>query len=300
MDPYAIEMEISLPQINLPTELLRAFVTVIEVESYTHAAELLGRTQPAISLQMKRLEELVGASLIVRKGRGVALTERGEAMIGHARQILRLNDIAISQFTSDAAIGALRIGLPVDYGVRMLQSCLTRIARQNPQIRTEIRCDLSRNLIEALQKDEIDIAVGLYQGGEQQFLHRSWLEKPFWAAADGLNFRDEDELPLIAHPFGCVYRERMTEALEQIGRRWRVAFSSPGIGSIQQAILDGVGVSCLTGPTMLEGLQRLPASSGLPDLEPLNIGLFYRQTRLADYGHQVINDIETTLNEALT
>jgi len=109
-----------MPQINLPTELLRTFVTVIEVESYTHAAELLGRTQPAISLQMKRLEELVGAPLIVRKGRGVALTERGEAMIGHARQILRLNDIAVSLFGGDAAdsgedqaLQASDIGLPV-------------------------------------------------------------------------------------------------------------------------------------------------------------------------------------------
>ena len=160
-----------MAQINLQTELLRTFVTVIEVESYTHAAELLGRTQPAISLQMKRLEELVGAPLIVRKGRGVALTERGEALIGHARQILRLNDIAVSQFGGDTADGTLRIGLPVDYGVRMLQSCLTRIVQQEPHIRTEIRCDLSRNLIEALHKDELDVAVGLYPGGDQQFLH---------------------------------------------------------------------------------------------------------------------------------
>lgn len=286
-------------QINLPTELLRTFVTVIEVESYTHAAELLGRTQPAISLQMKRLDELVGQPLIVRKGRGVALTERGEALIGHARQILRLNDIAVSQFGGDAADSALRIGLPVDYGVRMLQSCLTRIVRKNPHIKTEIRCELSRNLIEALHKDELDIAVGLYPGGDQQFLHRSWLEKPVWVSAKGVDFIDVDELPLIAHPYGCVYRERMTEALEQVDRRWRVAFSSPGIGSIQQAILDGIGVSCLTGPTMLDGLESLPAASGLPELEPLNIGLFYRQTGLAQHGHQVVNDIEVTLNEAL-
>lgn len=289
-----------MAQINLQTELLRTFVTVIEVESYTHAAELLGRTQPAISLQMKRLEELVGAPLIVRKGRGVALTERGEALIGHARQILRLNDIAVSQFGGDTADGTLRIGLPVDYGVRMLQSCLTRIVQQEPHIRTEIRCDLSRNLIEALHKDELDVAVGLYPGGDQQFLHRSWLEKPVWVSAEGADFKNAEELPVIAHPYGCVYRERMTEALERAGRRWRIAFSSPGIGSIQQAILDGIGVSSLTGPTMLKGLQRLPADRGLPDLDPLNIGLFYRQTGLAEHGHQVVNDIEVTLNEALT
>lgn len=286
--------------LNLPTELLRTFVTVIEVDSYTHAASLLGRTQPAISLQMKRLEELVGQPLVTRKGRGVSLTERGEALIGHARQILRLNDLAVSQFDRDQSGRALRIGLPVDYGVRMLQSCMTRIVQQNPDLRPEIRCDLSRNLIDGLRKDELDIAVGLYPGGDQQFLHRTWLEKPVWVAARGRTFENSDALPLIAHPHGCVYRDRMTEALEQAKRRWRIAFSSPGIASLQQAVLDGMGVTCLTGPTMLDGLQRLPPSTGLPELEPLHIGVFYRQTRLDQTGHRIVNEIEVTLKQALS
>ncbi len=287
-------------QINLPTELLRTFVTVIEVESYTHAATLLGRTQPAVSLQMKRLEELVGQPLVLRQGRNVSLTERGEALIDHARQILRLNDLAVSQFDTTATGSALRIGLPVDYGVRVLQSCLTKIIKKNPGLRTEIRCDLSRNLINALRQDELDVAVGLYPGGDQQFLHRSWVEKPVWVAAKGKSFTDLDELPLIAHPQGCVYRDRMTEALKQAKRRWRIAFSSPGITSVQQAVLDGMGVSCLTGPTMLDGLAKLPRDMGLPDLEPLHIGLFYRQTRLDLTGHQIINAIEVTLKEAVS
>ena len=286
--------------INLPIELLRTFVTVIEVESYTHAAVLLGRTQPAISLQMKRLDELVGQPLILRNGRGVALTERGEALIGHARQILRLNDIAVGQFAGGPEGRVLRVGLPVDYGVRMLQSSVTALVRDNPSIKTEIRCDLSRNLIDALQRGELDIVVGLYPGGDQQFLFRHWLEYPAWVAAAGLSFADVDELPLAAHPFGCVYRDRMTEALEQAGRRWRVAFSSPGIGSLQQAVLDGIGLSCLTGPTMIDGLQRLSAEDGLPELKPLHIGLFYRQTHLGQDGHHLLNEIEATLDHGLT
>jgi DNA-binding transcriptional LysR family regulator len=289
-----------LAQVNLPTELLRTFVTVIEVESYTHAATLLGRTQPAISLQMKRLEDLVGQPLILRSGRELALTERGESLIAHARQILRLNDIAVSQFDRTTESSTLRIGLPVDYGVHMLQACMTRIIQQNSNLRTEIHCDLSRNLIAALRKDELDIAVGLYPGGDQQFLYRSWLEKPVWVGAKGLNFGDLDELPLVVHPYGCVYRDRMTDALKQAKRRWRIAFSSPGIGSVQKAILDGIGVSCLTGPTMLEGIGPLAPDTGLPELQPLHIGLFYRQTRLAQDGHRVVNEIEETLEAALS
>ena len=287
-----------MAQLNLPTELLRTFVTVIEVASYTHAASLLGRTQPAISLQMKRLEELVGQPLILRKGRKVTLTERGEALIGHARQILRLNDIAVSQFGNDTQARALRIGLPVDYGVRMLQTCLTQVVKENPTAKIEIRCDLSRNLIDDLRKDSLDVAVGLYPGGDQQFLHRSWLEKPIWVAAKGHSFAQEDELPLVAHPYGCAYRDRMIETLKQANRRWRIAFSSPGIGSVQQAVLEGLGVSCLTGPTMVDGLVRLPPDVGLPELDPLHIGLFYRQTKLGQIGHSVVNDIEATLEQS--
>lgn len=287
-------------QLNLPTELLRTFVTVIEVDSYTHAASLLGRTQPAISLQMKRLEEMVGQPLVQRKGRGVTLTERGGSFIGHARQMLRVNDIAVSQFDRHTENSTLRIGLPVDYGVRLLQACMTQVVHDNVDVKMEIRCDLSRNLIDSLRKDELDIAVGLYPGGDQQFLYRSWLEKPVWVAASGLSFEHVDALPLIAHPYGCVYRDRMTEALEKVKRSWWIAFSSPGIGSMQQAILDGIGASCLTGPTMIEGLSILPPDSGLPDLDPLNIGLFYRQTRLGQHGHQVVDKIEATLEAALS
>ncbi len=275
-------------------------MTVVEVESYTHAATLLGRTQPAISLQMKRLEELIGQQLIVRSGRKVTLTEHGEALIAHARQILRLNDIAVSQFDRSNDGATLRVGLPLDYGVRLLQSGMTQIVQQNQNLKTEIRCDLSRNLIEGLRRDELDIAVGLYQGGDQQFLFRHWLEKPIWVGAEGFTLEDVDELPLVVHPYGCVYRDRMTDALKQTKRRWRIAFSSPGIGSLQQAVLDGLGVSCLTGPTMVHGLQHLRPETGLPDLEPLHIGLFYRQTRLSQNGHQVVDAIAKTLESALS
>lgn len=286
--------------LNLPTELLRTFVTIIEVNSYTHAANLLGRSQPAISLQMKRLEELIGHQLIARSGRDVSLTEQGEVLIGHARQMLRLNDLVVSQFDRSTESSVLRVGLPLDYGVRLLQSCMTDLVQRDETLRSEIRCDLSRDLIAALRKDELDIAVGVYQGGDQQFLFRSWQEKPVWVGAEGFDANGADELPLVVHPFGCVYRDRMTEALKQSKRRWRVAFSSPGIGSLQQAVLDGIGVSCLTGPTMLEGLQHLEPASGLPDLEPLHIGLFYRQTRLGQHGHQVVDAIANTLEAAIT
>lgn len=101
--------------INLPTDLLRAFITVIDLGGYTRAGEALGRTQPAISLQMKRLEELLDAILITHEGRELKLTEQGEALAVYARQLLRLNDEAVAKLKGRSAQGLLRVGLPTDF-----------------------------------------------------------------------------------------------------------------------------------------------------------------------------------------
>ncbi len=285
--------------VNLPTELLRTFVTVIEVRNYTRAAQLLSRTQPAISLQLQRLEQLTGQKLILRDGRDMTLTEQGEALATHARQILRLNDLAVSQFDPPAEGDKLRVGLPLDYAVNLLQSSLTDFVRENPSVQIEIRCDLSQNLIEALQNDEIDLAIALFEGSDQQYLFRQWREVPFWCGADDFDLDLYEEIPLVVHPYGCVYRERMTEALKFVNRRWRIAYSSPGIGGLQNAVCDGLGLSCLTGPTQLAGMRQLGLAEGLPNLEPLHIGLFFRQTRLGNIGHAAVDRISHTVENAL-
>lgn len=273
--------------VNLPTDLLRTFVTVIEVKSFTRAADLLGRSQPAVSLQIKRLEELVGYKLIHQKGRAMQVSEKGEALAMHARQILRLNDLAMGLFERDGRDESLRVGLPLDYGVRRLQQSLTALMTSEPDLRLVMRCDLSQNLLDALLRDEIDMMVALYQGGDPQFLVRRWQEQPFWVGAAALRPSDFTELPLVAHPPGCVYRQRMTEALKLARRGWEVVFSSPDIEAVQQAVRDRLGFSSLTNSTMQPGMRRIAPEEGLPALEPLRIGLFYRQTRLSGGGNLV-------------
>jgi DNA-binding transcriptional LysR family regulator len=285
--------------VNLPTELLRTFVTVIEVRNYTRAADLLSRTQPAISLQLQRLEQLTGQKLILRDGRDMTLTEQGEALATLARQILRLNDLAVSQFDPPAQGDKLRIGLPLDYAVNLLQASLTEFVKEHPSAQIEIRCDLSQNLIDAMQNDEIDLAIALFHGSDQQYLFRQWREVPSWVGAEDFDLSRFQEIPLVVHPHGCVYRERMTEALNFVNRPWRIAYSSPGIGGLQNAVRDGLGLSCLTGPTQCDGMRRLGLSDGLPNLEPLHIGLFFRQTRLGKVGHAAVDCISHTVEDAL-
>lgn len=285
--------------LNLPMDLMRSFVTVIEVESYTQAARLLGRTQPAISLQIQRLENLVGHQLLIQKGRQIVLTERGETLAQQARQILRLNDLAISQFDCSKDGAGLRIGLPLDYAVNMLQQAMSNLVKNTPDVQIEIQCALSQSLIESLHKDEIDIVVALFKGSDQQFLFRQWQEQPIWVGAEGFELSAFDALPLVVHPTGCAYRARMTEALKRVNRSWRVAYSSPGIHGVQSAVLDGLGLSCLTVPTLLPGMRRFTSADGLPDPAPLHIGLFFRQSQLGSCGHAAVDLIVKTIETVL-
>lgn len=288
-----------MANVNLPTDLLRTFVTVIEVQSFTRAADLLGRSQPAVSLQIKRLEELLGYKLIWQKGRAMQVSERGEALAVHARQILRLNDLALGLFNRYDREERLRIGLPLDYAVRLLQRDLTALIQANPELHLTVRCDLSQNLLDALLRDEIDIVVALYQVSDPQFLVRAWQEQPFWVGAENRDPRRFGDLPLIAHPPGCVYRQRMTDALKTVQRNWEVVFSSPGIEAVQQAVLDGLGFSSLTVSTIQDGMRHIEADEGLPPLEPLRIGLFYRQTRLGSWGNLVADCLTHTIEGVL-
>ena len=281
--------------VNLSTELLRTFVTVIEVASFTRAAEILGRTQPAISLQIKRLEQTVGYDLIDRQSKVIALTERGEELAVHARQILRLNDIAMAKFEIQEKSAKLRVGLPVDYAVNTLQSCLTDVVKQFSDTQIEIRCDLSKHLLSALREGDIDIAVALFDGDDQQFLFRNWKEKPTWVGAADFQIPTQSDIPLVVHPFGCVYRDRMSTALKLAGQSWRIAYSSPGIGGVQRAVRDGLGLSCLTAPTVQDGMRVFSEEDGLPALPPLHIGLFARQTQLGASGYAAIDAIVQSL-----
>ena len=285
--------------VNLPTDLLRTFVTVIEVKSHTRAADLLNRSQPAVSLQIKRLEELVGYKLIRQKGRTMQVSEKGEALAMHARQILRLNDLAMGLFENTQSETDLRIGLPLDYGVRMLQREVTRLNQAYASFDMTVRCDLSQNLHDALLRDELDIIVALYQDGDPQFLVQHWREQPVWVSADGLNPSDFEDLPLVAHPTGCIYRQRMTSALKSVERGWKVVFSSPNIDAVQEAVRDGLGFSGLTIPTTQKGMRQLTPQEGLPALEPLRIGLFYRQTRMGRWGNTMAEHLTDTIETML-
>jgi len=286
--------------VNFQTDLLRAFVSVIDLGGFTRAGEALGRSQPAISLQMRRLEEIVGARLIDQQGRNMRLTGEGEVLLSYAREILRLNDEAAAAFRRGDISGVLRIGLPTDYAVAFLQSRLTEFARSHPEVSLEIHCDLSRKILDELHADELDVAIAMMATHRMPYLSRSWVERPIWVAATDFALDPELPVPLAAHHEGCDYRARMIQALDRAGLRWRIAYSGAGISGLQNAVLNGIGISALTRATLLEGMRVLAEQDGLPPLEEIRVGLFYKHPRLSEAGLKLVNHLVSQLDAVST
>lgn len=286
--------------VNLPIDLLRAFVTVIDLGGYTRAAEVLHRTQPAVSLQMRRLEDLLGRPLIGFEGRELKLSESGETLAIYARQLLRINDEVVAKLAGRKSTGALRVGLPTDFAVAFLQETIADFARRNPFATLEITCDLSTKIREHLHRNELDIAVAILAPDSNPYLVRVWEEQPIWVATRADPIHELDPVPLATHPEGCEYRRRMISALRSVGREWRIAYSNPGIGELQKAVSSGIGVSALTRKTLLPDMRILTRAENFPPLEKIGIGLFYKHSRLSNAGLGLVNDLISSLDLAAT
>ena len=284
--------------VNLPTDLLRTFVTVTDLRGYTRAAKVLNRTQPAISLQMQRLENLVGKKLIRTDGRRPQLTEAGEALAAFARQILHLNDKAIAHFHRADLTGILKIGLPTDFAVSFLQETVARFILDYPDVDIEINCDLSRNLMQGLHGDEINLVVALISEKDQQYLFKAWEDEPIWVTAKTGQIHKTSPLPLVGHPEGCEYRNRMTNALKSVGSAWRIAYTSPDILGVQDAVVAGIGVSALTRATLLDNMRVLTKKDEFPALEKIRIGLFFKHPTLSDAGLELSNRLIASLDQS--
>lgn len=280
---------------NLPTDLLRTFISVVELGGHSKAGAVLGRSQPAISLQIRRLEELVRAQLLSQEGRLIQPTPAGEALLSYAREMVRINDEAVHYFHRSDLGGVLRIGLPTDYAVAFLQGALTRFMHQHPDVEMEIHCDLSRELHQQLRSDSLDIIVAMMSAARMPYLSRAWVEQPIWAAAEGFRLSDDRPVPLGAHVEGCDYRSRMIEALDSAARRWRVVYTGPGISGLQNAVLNGLCITALTKATLQPGMRQLTEDDGFGKLEPLRVGLFYKHPRLSAAGLQLISELVAAL-----
>lgn len=263
-----------MPIRNLDLDLLRCFVTIAETGSFTRAGERLGRTQSAVSLQIKRLEDQIGRAVLERTPRSLKLTAEGERLLGSARQLLRLNDAAIAQLFEPDIAGNVRIGVPEDFATAHLPSVLSSFAAAHPLVELEVTCDLTLNLLESFNSGKFDLVLVKRQPGTGPSEGvRVWREPLVWAARDRLAAADLERVPLVVSPEPCVYRKRATEALDAVGRPWRVAYTSTSLAGSLSAVRAGLGITVLPREMVPPELTPIVEDPDLPPLYDTEIAL---------------------------
>jgi DNA-binding transcriptional LysR family regulator len=257
----------------LDLDLLRSFVSVVDAGGFTRASQRVHRTQAAVSQQIKRLEHALGCPVFARdggRGRRVTLTDAGERLLAYARRILALAEEA-HQVVGQPGESVIRLGIPEDFAAARLTEVLARSMRARPKLRLDVRCDLSVNLRNELDRGDLDLILFKRDASEAGGV-AAWRERLRWVVSRSIDVR-RNPVPLVAFPQGCLYRNRAIHALEAAGRTWYIAYSSPNFSGVQAAVSAGFGVSILPHTAILPQHHVLGARDGFPKVEDTELAL---------------------------
>ncbi len=267
---------------TIDPDLLRAFVLIAEGRSFTEAANLVGRTQSAVSMQIKRLEEILGQPVLHRgQGSSIELSPHGQFLLGRARQILALNDEVVATFRAPQIAGTVRLGTPDDYAFGYLPPVLKRFADTHPAVQVDVLCEPSSALVERLKHGELDLAL-LSDGTEPRGLAGVllWRGQLVWVTSTRYAPHRLDPLPLalaspdpLAERRGCDWGRAAVQALERAGRRFRIAYTSGSQVGTHAPVLAGLAVTVSAQAWLPDGLRPVRPEEGLPGLPDYGIVL---------------------------
>jgi DNA-binding transcriptional LysR family regulator len=261
--------------VPLPLDLdqLRTFCAIADCGSFTEASRRVNKTQPAVSVQMKRLEERLGVKLLLRDGRGATLTSAGDLVHARARRMLQLNAEIVDLFVDRPPAGTIRFGVPNDYAAKLLPAVLPGFNRAYPKVSVEVECFSTPLLSAAMQRGELDLIV-ITQGVEDQHGELFRVEPLHWVMNESGGALNEEVLPLAcASPSGSSWRQDAIGQLNRIGRAFRIAVASSDAAAIVGAIRGGLAVGYLPDSGLVPGLAVVPESEGLPPLMEARLAL---------------------------
>ncbi len=265
---------------NLDVDLLRTFSILAETGNFTRTAEEVGRTQSAVSMQVKRLEELVGKPLIVRDGRSNSLTADGQMMLDYAARMIQLNDEAMTVFTKPEVAGHVRFGTPDDYADRILPDVLARFARTHPKVQVDVDCLPSHQLEAKVKAGEMDLAMITCDSVRTNAqIVRS--ERLLWVTSARHCAHRSEVLPVAFSQYGCAWRQMALDALEAMGRPYRIAYASSNSVAIAAAVRAGLAVAAIPEICLGPDMKILGETDGFPPLGLFDIGLI-RSTKTND------------------
>lgn len=257
---------------TLDLDQLKTFVAIAETGSFTRAADVVHKTQSAVSMQMRRLEERVGKPMFSRDGRQSRLSEDGERLLAFARRLLRLNEETLAAFDEGELTGRVRLGTPDDYADRFLPEILARFAHSHPRAEVTVVCAPTPLLVETMGAGDLDVAIITHvrEKGPAEVIRR---EPLLWVTSQRHAAHQRDPLPVALGRPNCDWRRVALEGLEAAGRRHRLLYVSWNSTAVCAAVLAGLAVSVLPESALRPGMRVLGEHDGFPVLPPVEIGL---------------------------
>jgi DNA-binding transcriptional LysR family regulator len=263
---------------NLDIDLMKTFLAISDTGSFTRAAEEVNKTQSAVSMQMKRLEELLGRPLFARDGRASRFTPDGERLIEYARRLVAINDEAVSSFTRPELTGTVRFGTPDDYADRFLPEILARFARTHPLVTVDVDCLSTSVLFERTKRGEMDLALVTF-GCDIRTDEAVRREPLVWVTSARHSTHLLDTVPIAVSHAGCEWRSMVLRSLDSFGRKYRVAYSSPNSNAVNAAVQSGLAVGAVPELCVRPGMRILSEKDGFPALGTFDIGLVRKPGR---------------------
>lgn len=250
---------------NPNIELLRSFLAVIESRSFTAAAQALGLRQSTVSGHIARLEQALGRALLTRDTHRVAPTPDGQAMIGFARDVVDAQDRLRAFFSPEGLRGRIRLGVSEDYTLSTLAQVLARFADRHDAVDLQITVGLSRALYQGYDSGELDVIFCKRRRGDPRGT-LAWAEDLIWTGRPGLVPDPAKPLPLVLYPPPSMTRTLALDALEAVGRSWRVACTSGSLMGLRAAVEAGLGIAPHSAKILPPGLAAISEAAGLPPL----------------------------------
>jgi DNA-binding transcriptional LysR family regulator len=282
---------------NIPTDLLRTLVAVVDLRSFTKAAAKLGVTQPAVSAQIKRLQFLLGGDLFDRNVQGVSLTPQGELVVSYARRLLSINDqivnISASGLRPDLVI---RVGTPSEYIASIMPGFLAQFRARWPDVRFNVRTDFYDPLVRELRSGDIDLMIGLSMTPPHDARH-SRAQEVVWVHSPATRIDHDRPVPLVSYGELCVYHRLAVQALQSVGFDWEDVFTGPSVASLSGAVNAGLGVMAITRRRAAKVGMLVWENPPLPKLPDLYSGIYVREGGARAIYEQLADDIAAVFYE---
>ncbi|HYI30961.1 MAG TPA: LysR family transcriptional regulator [Bradyrhizobium sp.] len=280
---------------NIPTELLRTLVAVVDLRSFTRAAQSLGVTQPAVSAQIKRLQGLLGTELLDKSAPGVALTSAGELVVNYARRLLSINDQILDFAAPRATSQTLRIGATGDFTATNISHGLACFRARHAHLRFIVHSASIDDLLRNLREGDVDVVVWVSPTGPTFEARHCWTEELVWVRGAAMQFDDAAPVPLVGYGEDCPFTHSMIATLNSVGRDSDLVFKGSSIAGISAAVTAGIGVSALP-----RNSANLPGAviwedAPLPKLPDFFCGIYVRAGGESDDRDHLADTMATAL-----